>query len=172
MKGTVLACALACVTSLIPADAIAAECQGFKWDVSPERAIFGGAALELDSGHSPVDAPLVQAGQLIKLKLSPLANVQFAVAPERPVPQSSASGGLLRFLADRAGTYRVALSEPLWIDVVHSGKALPSKDFSGSSGCHTPHKVVIFDFPADGILLLQISGKAAQTVDLSILAQP
>jgi hypothetical protein len=71
----------------------------------------------------------------------------------------------------RAGTYRIALDQPGWIDVVGEHGVIPSSDFAGGTACNAPHKLVQFELPA-GELLLQLSGVATAAIKLTLTLVP
>lgn len=66
-----------------------------------------------------------------------------------------------------AGTYRIALDQSGWIDVVGEHGAIPSSDFAGGSACNAPHKLVQFELPA-GELSLQLSSVASAAVKIAL----
>ena len=71
-----------------------------------------------------------------------------------------------------AGLYRIALDQPIWVDVVAEGTPVRSRDFQGRSGCSAPHKIVEFVLPAKVALTIQLSSGSGPTVRVAVLAAP
>ncbi len=63
----------------------------------------------------------------------------------------------------KAGTYRVTLAAPAWIDVIQNGHALQSTAFSGASGCAGVAKSVKFDLAA-APFTVELSGTTAHAI--------
>jgi hypothetical protein len=159
----VLACGL-----LVPTLWAAEPCAGFRWDVTQERTLFASQAQPLVAGHDSASAPQLQPGKLYELQLQPQEQVNFALPPTRNKSAEGAHAGVARLVIHTAGTYRVSLDQPFWSDVVAGSQMLTSKDFQGVPGCNAPHKIVEFDLPATGDLLLQISGASAAVLRLTL----
>lgn len=133
-------------------------CNGFKWDVSHEHALFVGQPVSVSAGASGERAPLLQLDRLYELALLSQDTVRFAASPSKKMLADGASAGLIRFRVPKAGPYRVALDVPFWIDIVAEGKVVPPLDFNGSPGCDKPRKVVVYELPANLDFVLQFSG--------------
>lgn len=149
---------------------LAGGCEGFKWDVSRERALFATQPEKASAGLDAVKITDIEPGRLYELKLAPQEQVQLAAAPGKKSISDGASAGLLRFHVERDGQYRIALSHGFWIDVIANGAPLSSLDFSGSPDCAAPRKVVVYRLPAKQELLLQLSGNVEGSVRLSVTA--
>lgn len=170
--------ALWCVAALIAASCVsplaAAEdqpCGVFTWDLALENALFGTAANSQIAGRDLKTAPDLVADTLYELQLAPEREVRFVTEPGKPPPQQASFGGIARFTVIPAGTYRISVGQPVWLDVVSDGKAIASKDAQGREGCSAPHKVVEFVLPI-GPLTLQISGASQPTVRLTVTPAP
>lgn len=144
----------------------------FKWNISAERALFGGDAKALAVGASAAAAPSIEVGKLYQFALAEQPQVVFAAAPGKKMLADGASAGLVRFKSGAAGAYRVSLSRGIWVDVIAGEKAIESSDFGGAPGCETPRKVVLYQLPANTQLLLQLSGAANADVRVAITAVP
>ena len=153
------------------ASATADPCAAFSWDVAHERALFSEAPHRLSAGLSPSDSPALTTGQLYELTLAPQPQVHFAAAPGK---SRSADGyaGLAVLTLPSAGVYRIALDQPIWVDVVAEGTPVRSRDFQGRSGCSAPHKIVEFVLPAKVALTIQLSSGSSPTVRVAVLAAP
>ncbi|THD58175.1 MAG: homogentisate 1,2-dioxygenase [Phenylobacterium sp.] len=104
-------------------------------------------------------------GKSVVARLSPTADVDFAVPPEKPADPASHSG-LFDVKIEQPGTYVVGLGAGAWIDVLKDGKALSSIGHDHGPACSTLRKMV--EFPLQpGRYLLQVSG--APDAKLSIL---
>jgi hypothetical protein len=158
---------------LVTLPALAAEpCSGFAWDVRQERALFASPPQSAAAGSSVASAAELLADHLFRLTLMPQPQVTFASSPEKKMLSDGAFAGLAVFQVATAGTYRIAMDEPFWIDVVLDGRPLPSKDFQGAPGCNAPRKIVEFDLPAAKNLVLQFSGATSATTLVTITRAP
>jgi len=153
------------------------ECAGFKWDVSKERALFAGAATSLTAGHDAKSAPVVVPGRLYKVRLAPEDQVTLAPAAAKAgaanqIPAAGAYAGIATLKIPLAGSYRVAIDGPFWIDVVSDGTPIAAQDFQGQHGCTAPRKIVEFQLPGPRRFVLQLSNAALETVLLTITPSP
>jgi hypothetical protein len=146
-------------------------CGAFSWDVSRERALFGKVPQKVTAGASPADAPAMSPDRLYELALVPLSQVHFAATPGKK-RSAEGHGGLATLSLPSAGLYRIALDQPFWVDVIHGGTPIPSRDFQGRPGCHAPHKIVEFELPASTPLTLQFSAGDAATLRVAVLRAP
>jgi hypothetical protein len=155
-----------------PVFAQEAPCATFTWNVSHERQLFATTPAALTAGASYAAAPRVEAEKLYDLQLGSQTQVTFALAPGKSKPTDGPYAGLAMLRVMHAGTYRISLDQPAWIDVITdaapNGQSIASSDFQGRSGCHAPHKIVQFGFPADRELLIQLSGAADAHIKLTV----
>jgi hypothetical protein len=159
--------------ALVTLPALAADpCSGFAWDVTRERALYALPPLQAPAGVNPASAVPLGTDHLYLLSLAPQTQVRFAAAPGKKMLTDGAFAGLAAFQITTPGTYRVALDEPFWIDVVLDGHVLPSKDFQGAPGCTAPRKIVEYDLPAAKQLVLQFSGSTSPTTRVTITRAP
>lgn len=161
------------LTALFDAGAALAgdACSRFKWDVRHERALFATRAEVRGAGSAVSSAPVISLNRLYRLRLTPQGRVAFAVPPGKKARRDGAYAGLARLHIAAAGIYRIALSQPFWVDVVADGTLVAARDFTGAHGCTTPHKVVQYRLAA-GDLLLQVSGWAAPQAELTVTRAP
>ena len=153
------------------ASATADPCAAFSWDVTHERALFGEIPHRLSAGHAPSESPALTTGQLYELTLAPQSQVHFAAAPEKS-RATDGYAGLAVLRLPSAGVYRIALDQPIWVDVVSEGTQVHSRDFQGRNGCSAPHKIVEFVLPARVALTLQLSSASSPTVRVAVLVAP
>jgi hypothetical protein len=149
----------------------AGTCTGFKWDVRHERALFATRAQDRKAGGAAASAPVIALDKLYRLQLAPQSRVAFAVPPGKKAHRDGAYAGLVRLHIAAAGLYRIALSQPFWVDVVAKGTLVAASDFTGAHGCSAPHKVVLYRLAAAD-LLLQVSGWAAPQTELTVTRAP
>lgn len=162
----------AALLSVLTARAHAADadpCAGFSWDVAHERTLFAAAPESATAGVRAGSAPALSVDKLYRLALAEEGKVTFAAAPERKRAGERTYAGLARLHIRVAGTYRVALNRPFWIDIVQDGKLISSSGFTGSHGCDAPRKVVQYALQA-GDYLLQLSGPDSADVNLTLTA--
>lgn len=153
------------------------ECDGFKWDVSKERALFAGAATSLTAGQDAKSAPVVVPGRLYKVTLAPEDQVMLARSAAKAgaaahTPAAGAYAGIATLKIPLAGSYRVAIDGPFWIDVVSDGTPIAAKDFQGQHGCSAPRKIVEFQLSGPQRFVLQLSNAEQQNVLLTITPSP
>jgi hypothetical protein len=147
-------------------------CVDFKWDVSQERALFAAAPLIIAAGRDAKTAPVVEPKHLYQVKLESLDAVAFPVPPGKTPAGDKAYAGVAVLRVPVAGSYRIALDMPLWVDVVSGGSLLPAKDFQGQRDCIAPHKIVEFDLQGATEFMLQFSSAASQEIRLTVTPSP
>jgi hypothetical protein len=147
-------------------------CVDFKWDTAKEHALFAGSADPLTLGADPKSAPTIVPNRLYELQLVPQERVTFAVSPGKRNATLSANAGLATFTIPSAGSYRVSVDAPFWIDVVSNGALVAAKDFQGQHGCPPPHKIVEFDLLGTRAFILQLSNATAGSVRLTVTPTP
>jgi hypothetical protein len=166
----VLNAALMAAAALISGADAAADadpCGGYKWDVSKERALFAGTAQPLAAGESAEKSAVIEPGRLYAIALEPASAVTFPAAPGKSAPREGTYAGVLVLKAS-PGKYRVAVDQPLWVDIVSGSKLLAPTDYEGVHGCNTPRKIVIFVLEGQDRWTLQISAADQSAVRLSV----
>ncbi len=123
------------------------------------------ARLLASPSQMPSGADLPQpVGAAVALALAPLADAKLPVAPSRAPKSPESDAGFVNAAAlPKAGTYRVTLAAPAWIDVIQNGHALQSTAFSGASGCAGVAKSVKFDLAA-APFTVELSGTTAHAI--------
>lgn len=147
-------------------------CSGFKWNVTQERALFSKAPESIAAGHDLASAPIMKAGKLYELSLTPQEGVKFVLSPGKKALPDGAFGGLVHLQVPAAGAYRVSLDQGFWVDVVGNQKLIESTDFTGSHTCSGPRKIVLYNLPAGQDLVLQLSGAAKDRVRVTLTPAP
>jgi hypothetical protein len=147
-------------------------CTDFKWDVGQVRALFAGPADSLAAGANLKSAPVVVPNHLYALQLLPQERVDFVSAPGKKSGNAGNYAGLAVLKIKQAGSYRVALDMPFWIDIVSNGSLVAAKDFQGQHGCSAPHKIVEFDLLGTEPFVLQLSNASPDTIRLTITPTP
>jgi hypothetical protein len=147
-------------------------CLDFKWDVSKERALFAETPTSLTAGKSAASAPVVVPSRLYALKLMPQDQVAFSATPGKKAPTTPAYAGLATLKIPAAGSYRIAIDLPVWIDVVSNGALVAPEDFQGQHDCSAPHKIVEFELVGLRPFVLQFSNAAKDNVLLTITSTP
>jgi hypothetical protein len=172
-----LALAVVVAVAVAPQSAIADQddpCVGFSWNVARERALFAAAPQSIAAGRELKSTPLLTPDRLYELQLGEQGQVTMPLAPGRKsVGDAGYDGharyaGLARLQLPRAGSYRISLDQPAWIDVLADGKLLDSSGFQGRPGCLAPHKIVQFALPAGPQLVLQFSAASVPRLRVSI----
>jgi hypothetical protein len=172
-RGKFFAILLALVLKGAAQPALADEaCVDFKWDVSKERALFAETPVALTAGKDPMSAPVVVPNRLYQLKLTPQDRVTFSVDPARKTAGAPAYAGLATMKTPPAGSYRIAVDLPLWIDVVSNGTLMQPTDFQGQHACSAPHKIVVFELAGAQPFVLQFSNAAKDDILLTVTPAP
>jgi hypothetical protein len=143
-------------------------CGGFSGNVTPERALFAGAAQPATAARDVASAPLLLPGRLYQLQLTPQGQVSMRLAPGKKTQVDGAFAGLVRLQLLQAGNYRISMDQGAWIDVVADGQMINSSNFQSRPGCTAPHKIVQFLLPAGHELLLQFSAATAPVLRVAI----
>jgi hypothetical protein len=163
-----IASALLC--ALAASARAAAPCGVSGWNLTHEQALFAGTPTVVRAGKNLASAPTLATERLYRLTLTPEQKVTFAATPGKRMLTDGAYAGITRFKVPSAGSYRVAIDRPFWVDVVDEGKLVSSTDFTGERGC-APRKIVAFALAA-GTLVLQVSGQVSPHVSISITRAP
>jgi hypothetical protein len=172
-RGKFFAILLALVLKGAAQPALADEaCVDFKWDVSKERALFAETPVALTAGKDPMSAPVVVPNRLYRLKLTLQDRVTFSVDQARKTVGAPAYAGLATLKTPPAGSYRIAVDLPVWIDVVSSGALMQPTDFQGQHACSAPHKIVVFELAGAQPFVLQFSGAAKDDILLTVTPAP
>lgn len=124
----------------------------------------------LDAGAATRHAPVIAVGRAAELRLVPLDRLAPAAPPTRDLGAGT-NAGMALFQVTRPGTYRIALGAPAWIEVVRSGRALPSAAHSHGPACSGIRKIVDYRL-APGRYVLQLTGAAANTLPVLIAPAP
>lgn len=125
-------------------------------------------ATALDSASEQPGLAMTQIapGEAENLTLHPAREVHFLRPPAQPAAPGSFAG-MVGVHVTAAGTYRVALSGPAWIDLLAHGAPLPATAHGHGPDCSGIRKIVDFALQP-GDYVLQVSGSAAQTVTVLV----
>jgi hypothetical protein len=94
--------------------------------------------------------------EAVLLALHPDGEVAYLTLPKGE-GEAASFGGMASFTVEQAGTYRVGLSEPVWVDVVQDGKPAATVRFGAGPACSGIRKAVSFQLAA-GRHVIEISG--------------
>ncbi|WP_443750451.1 homogentisate 1,2-dioxygenase [Asticcacaulis solisilvae] len=122
----------------------------------------------LPAGANGATQPDITIGHAYKVQLSPVAAVQYPVAPKKL--KDGSFGGLFMLTVDKAGTYTVAFDSGAWIDVIHDGQVVRSSTFGHGPDCSTIHKMVDFDL-APGHYTIEVSSAPKDTAVLMVVVK-
>lgn len=148
-------------------------CTSFTFPADVERQLFirGQPAREVRAGIQPGRSPQLKPDVLYDLTLGPATEVLLAGEPSSPATPGS-HAGLATFRSGAAGRYRVSADAAARLDLVAHGSARPAVSFSGSPGCSTPHKIVVFALAAREQVTLQVTSAALPVVRIAITREP
>jgi hypothetical protein len=162
--------AAVCAAALISASATFAAdpCSNYKWDVTREVKLYATGPTPLAAAASVAQAPSMALNTYYALALLPQEQVKFVVAPSKRMLADGAFGGVLKFRVPTAGAYRVAIDAGFWLDVVNGTQSLATLDFNGVRDCAGPHKIVVFEMPANTDLTLQMASSTSAAVHVTV----
>lgn len=177
MKSTCIGQALAftALTSLAIASAPAradGSCSAYMMDVTAELQLFREAPDPVVAGGNAEDAPQVQPGRLYLARLPLQKEVRFGPTLARNPADATRPGGLLKLSLDQPGKYRIAIDANFWIDALVDGVPAQSLDFRSDRECAGPRKIVTFDLPADGEVLVQLIDATMAQVRFTVTPVP
>lgn len=113
------------------------------------------------AGTEPGGGATIRPGQAVRASLHPARHLKLSPAPKTVGP----NGGTLTLVIAAPGTYRLALGEPTWIDLIRDGKLVQSSAHSNGPKCTGIRKMIDFVLPA-GNYTVQLSGSQAESVTL------
>jgi hypothetical protein len=116
-----------------------------------EPRLIGSARDAADAGQTSFGV-----GEAVKLELHPDGEVAYITLPKEQ-GEAASFGGMASFTVDHTGTYRVALSEPVWVDVAQDGKPAATVHFGPGPACSGIRKAVSFEL-RPGLYVLEVSG--------------
>jgi hypothetical protein len=140
----------------------------------PVPAAYGGwagaDAVEAATGVTGQTKAPLAVGQGAEVRLHPDGQVTYITLP-KGAGEASSYGGLVQVTIARAGTYRMALGDFVWVDLVRDGKPTATVRYGHGPECTPIRKIVDFDL-LPGAYTLEVSGSTAPTVRLMILPAP
>lgn len=125
-----------------------------------------GRAAQVNGGFQG-SGPQLEAGVVAEVSLQPVATVTWRHAPGR-APAAGTRAGLIDFEADFAGTYRMALSSDVWLDVVGPNGPVASSGQALGPACSGIDRIVDFRLQP-GRYTIQLSGVRDATIRFMIL---
>ncbi|MBB4198299.1 hypothetical protein CCR94_22905 [Rhodoblastus sphagnicola] len=118
----------------------------------------------LTAATRPEDAGKAEiaVGAAVKAQLVHTPEVTYAARPTKP-GGGVAYGGLLHVAIAEAGTYRVALGNASWVDVVKGGEKIESVGHGGGPACSGIRKIVNYSLQKGDYFVQLSAGAEAQT---------
>lgn len=129
-----------------------------------------GPSLAAATDRATIARTRLKVGRRTELMLAPSDTVRYPFTPSKPGEPTSL-GGMASFSIARAGTYRVLLGTPAWIDVVKGRTAQTSVAHAHGASCSGIAKMVDFKL-APGRYTLQIAGSKAAAAPVLITRRP
>lgn len=140
-----------------PATAPVPACPAVPAALPAELSGWGKGGTVADGGTLAIGS-----GATVRLVSAPT----FAVASQKPLP-AGRFGGSAAFTVATAGTYRVALGGPVWVDVVQGTATVASTAHGHGPACSAIRKTVDFDL-TPGRHVLQISNAMSEFLPVLI----
>lgn len=127
--------------------------------------------LKASAGGAADMVPLLPGDRPAEVRLLPAASVALPVAPGQARAPDKAHAGLVRIAIPQTGTWRLAASTPVWIDVVSGRTPVASSGHGRMAPCTSLRKVV--EFPLDaGDYVVQLSGNPGPDLRLLLTRKP
>ncbi|MDC7675706.1 hypothetical protein [Asticcacaulis machinosus] len=123
---------------------------------------------EVNAATNAANAPFLETGKAYKTTLVATPQVTFAAEPGRKSETASFSGLMMVHIAD-SGTYGVAASSGVWIDLIKDKTPLKSIRHGHGPDCSGIRKIVSYDLQP-GDYVLQIA--SSKTPDVTVQIQP
>ena len=112
----------------------------------------------------------IKVGAAAKAALSHTPEVHYVTRPVKP-GGSVAYGGLFRIAIAEPGTYRVALGNASWVDIVKDGEKAESIHHGGGPACSGIRKMVDYTL-AKGEYFIQLSAGGDAETGLLVVKLP
>lgn len=157
MRLTILA-----ATLLLPLSVLTQQACPAGAEPVPRALSAWGEGAAVAAGASANAAMEIDIGETFAVDLHPNAHFDLSVAPKRAAAPDS-HGGFLDFEVATAGTYRIALSDAAWIEVIAAGKPVTSAAHGHGPACSGMRKIVDFALNP-GRHLLQVSGAPGASI--------
>ncbi|WKL57201.1 hypothetical protein Q1W73_16285 [Asticcacaulis sp. ZE23SCel15] len=144
-------------TATCPADPVVSA--GFETWATPA---------EVNAATNAANAPFLETGKAYKAALIATPQVTFASAPAKAQSPDSFAGLLLVHITD-SGTYGVAASSGVWLDLIKDQTALKSAAHGHGPTCSGIRKIVHYNLQP-GDYVLQIA--SSKLPDVTVQVQP
>lgn len=129
-----------------------------------------GASLAAATDARSLVSAKLRIGIRSEAMLAPADTVRFRRAPAK-ASEPSGKAGMFAFTVRKAGTYRVALGNGAWIDLLANGKPLVSSAHAHGPVCSGIHKMVDFVLkPGRHVLQIENSRDAVVAVLITPLS--
>jgi hypothetical protein len=125
------------------------------------------ASLAAWRAPAPLSGPL-RPGAAVQIMLRPIAEVQVAAPPHTARDGGATTGARLDLEIATAGTYRIALGDAGWIELLQGGQPLAPAGHGHGPSCSSIHKIVDFAL-SPGLHVIQLSGTTAASARLLVI---
>jgi hypothetical protein len=147
-------------------------CRAWDADLPSQWAPWGDKPAAVTAASSTANAAhaMIAVSKKYAVTLVPAKDVHMAVETPDADPPPNAHKGILSLRIPTDGTYWIAASGGLWIDVVSGGAIVESTDHGPGPQCASIAKSVQFMLKA-GDTLIQLSDNRGAQVDLMVTLQ-
>lgn len=112
---------------------------------------------------------VLEPGIIHEVTLVPQVGYPFVTDPGRHTLAEGSYAIALAVPVERAGRYRVYISDDSWVDLVgENGKLVSAEDFGGRHHCRWLRKFVAYDLKGNHEYVLQLSGGTHETMKVLI----
>ncbi|WP_199554898.1 hypothetical protein [Sandaracinobacteroides hominis] len=170
MRSLAVLLTIAVTTPALAQAQTATECsKALDADLPPGFVEWTKPATAITAAANTAAVPALQPRTPATLALHPAASVKLAAAPEQLRTRPDAHAGLVSIRIPTAGNWRVALSNPAWIDLLTVAGPAKSTAHGHGPACSSIRKFVDFNLPA-GEYMLQFTANPG--AELRVLVSP
>lgn len=143
-------------------------CGDYSADLHLEMKLMSGRLTSVTASREATRPPRIRPGAAYSVHLLPQEQVHFMLPPGQNRNGAGRSAGMLSLRDLPAGNWRISTDNPVWIDVVASGRIVNSSSFEMKMGCTTILKTVVYALRDKTPLLIQVNGATQQSVRLLV----
>lgn len=141
-------------------------CSNYQVDLAREFALMKEADVAVAAGRSVAEASRMPVSAPVRLGLTAQDQVAFVVPPAQDRGGTDRFAGIVSLGELPKGLWRVSAASGVWVDLVAGGAPLRSPTFEMQTQCPDVFKSVVFELPANGTVLVQVTGSKEDYVRL------
>ena len=143
-------------------------CGDYTANLHSEMKLMSGRLAAITAGNTAADAPRIRPGVAYSVRLLSQEQVHFAVSPGQNRNATRRSAGVLSLGTLPAGKWRISADNPVWLDLIASGRIVNASAFEMKTGCTTILKTVVWTVKGNSRLFIQVNGATQPSVRLLV----